>query len=135
MPLHYGLGRGIRSLTFDALRILLEESYAAVYSAHPHAVGRPTLVAQAVVVVRSKKIGKEETEQEAHQAAGRQQVLRGIGSCCTSLHSWQAQAGRRGLGFSYQINNGQRFILVRLDLARKRAAFLSTIAEARSNGS
>ncbi|EYC05442.1 hypothetical protein Y032_0082g1585 [Ancylostoma ceylanicum] len=41
----------------------------------------------------------------------------------------------RGLGFSYKINKGQRFIFEHPDLARKRAAYLSTIGEAGSQGS
>ncbi|RCN35155.1 hypothetical protein ANCCAN_18989 [Ancylostoma caninum] len=36
---------------------------------------------------------------------------------------------------NYKINKGQRFIFERPDLARKRAAYLQTIAEARSHGS
>ncbi|EYC27789.1 hypothetical protein Y032_0008g185 [Ancylostoma ceylanicum] len=41
----------------------------------------------------------------------------------------------RGLGLSYKINRGHRFIFERADLAQKRAAYLSTIAQARSQGS
>ncbi|RCN45203.1 hypothetical protein ANCCAN_08776 [Ancylostoma caninum] len=41
----------------------------------------------------------------------------------------------KGLGLSYKINKGQRFIFERPDLARKRVAYLQTIAEARSHES
>ncbi|EPB73543.1 hypothetical protein ANCCEY_07354 [Ancylostoma ceylanicum] len=38
----------------------------------------------------------------------------------------------RGIGFSFKINRGQRFIFERPDLTRKRTVYLSAIAQARS---
>ncbi|KHJ84721.1 hypothetical protein OESDEN_15562 [Oesophagostomum dentatum] len=37
----------------------------------------------------------------------------------------------RGIGFSYKINRGQRFIFERADLIRKRAAYLAAVEDAR----
>ncbi|RCN39044.1 hypothetical protein ANCCAN_15036 [Ancylostoma caninum] len=51
------------------------------------------------------------------------------------MSKWTFYYFLRGLGFSYKINKGQRFIFERPDLALKRAAYLQTIAEARSRGS
>ncbi|KAL6723289.1 hypothetical protein Aduo_018310 [Ancylostoma duodenale] len=50
------------------------------------------------------------------------------------MSNWTFYYFLRGLGFSYKINKGQRFIFERPDLAWKRAAYLQIIAEARFHG-
>ncbi|KAL6742894.1 hypothetical protein Aduo_015992 [Ancylostoma duodenale] len=51
-----------------------------------------------------------------------------------NMSNWAFYYFLRGLGFSYKINKGQRFIFERPDLAWKRAAYLQIIAEARFHG-
>ncbi|KIH51063.1 hypothetical protein ANCDUO_18854, partial [Ancylostoma duodenale] len=51
-----------------------------------------------------------------------------------NMSNWTFYYFLRGLGFSYKINKGQRFIFERPDLAWKRAAYLQIIAEARFHG-